>query len=105
MLAEIHLLLGQAGEALDAVREALALADSTGERSYEAVLRGLEAEALRGLGRQGEASEAFARALSVAEAQGALGYGRLVRERRIGHPRVELPVTPVARLEGPAPGA
>ncbi|MFP2908892.1 protein kinase domain-containing protein, partial [Pyxidicoccus sp. 3LFB2] len=55
MLAEIHLLLGQASEALDTVGEALALARETGERSYEAVLRGLEAEALRSLGRDGEA--------------------------------------------------
>ncbi|WP_164014269.1 protein kinase domain-containing protein [Pyxidicoccus trucidator] len=105
MLAEIHLLLGQAEEALDTVREALALVESTEERSYEAMLRGLEAEALGGLGRDREAEAAFARALSVAEAQGALGYGRLVREGRIGHPRVELPMPSTTRLEDSAPGS
>jgi class 3 adenylate cyclase/tetratricopeptide (TPR) repeat protein len=104
MLAEIHLVLGQSQQALEAVHEALALVALTGERSYEVILRGLEAEALSGLGREGEASGAYARALRVAEEQGALGYGRLVREHRIGHALVELQQAPAARLEDPAPG-
>ncbi|WP_163992661.1 protein kinase domain-containing protein [Pyxidicoccus caerfyrddinensis] len=102
MLAEIHLLLGQPDAALEAVHEALERAESTREVSYEAVLRGLEAEALRSLGREAEAREAFARALRVAEDQGALGYGRLVRERRVGRPQVEMPPSAGAQAEGPA---
>jgi class 3 adenylate cyclase/tetratricopeptide (TPR) repeat protein len=105
MLAEIHLLLGQSREALEAVREALSLAGATGERSYEVILRGLEAEALRGLGREGDARGAVAQALRLAEQQGALGYGRLVRERRVGHPLLELSLPRGSRVEGPAPGA
>ncbi|NMO19547.1 protein kinase [Pyxidicoccus fallax] len=105
MLAEIHLLLGQSIEALEAVREALALAVSSGERSYEVVLRGLEAEALRGLGREAEAREAFNHTLRVAGAQGALGYDRLVREGRLGHPVVELPVPLATPVGGISPDA
>ncbi|MBZ4421850.1 protein kinase [Myxococcus sp. RHSTA-1-4] len=105
MLSEIHLLLGQFSAALETVREALDVVESYGERSYEVVLRGLEAEALRGLGREAEAHEAYARALRVAEAQGALGYDRMVRERRLGHPRVEMSVSLGSQMEGPSPGA
>ncbi|MFP2933123.1 AAA family ATPase, partial [Pyxidicoccus sp. 3LG] len=105
MLAEIHLLLGQSREALVAVHEALMVAEETGERSYEVVLRGLEAEALHALGREGEARDAYARALRLAAEQGAVGYDRLVRERRIGHPWVEMPMTPGTQLEESAPEA
>lgn len=104
MLAEIHLLLGQPSEALSALREALGEAGTTGERSYEVMLRGLEAEALSMLGREDEALSARALALRVAETQGALGYGRLVRERRLGHPLVELPLVQDLQAEEPAPG-
>lgn len=104
MLAEIHLLLGQHREALDAAREGLREAEANRERSYEVMLRGLEAEALRGLGQEGAAREAHAEALRVAEAQGALGFDRLVRERRVGRPLVELPVGRGERAEGPAAG-
>lgn len=105
MLAEIHLLLGQSREALDAVREALGAVEASSERSYEAVLRGLEAEALRALGRDDEAREAQGRALRVAEQQGAWAYARWVRERRLGHPWVELPVSSEMPLGGASPDA
>ncbi|NTX51412.1 protein kinase [Myxococcus sp. CA051A] len=104
MLAEIQLLLGQKRQALDSLHEALGEAGSTGERSYEVVLRGLEAEALSMMGREDEALLARAHALRVAETQGALGYGRLVRERRLGHPLLELPPLRDLQAEEPAPG-
>ena len=104
MLAEIHLLLGQPREALDAAREGLRAAEGTRECSYEVVLRGLEAEALRGLGQEAEARQAHAEALRVAQVQGALGFDRLVRERRVGRLLVELPVGWGRQAEGPAAG-
>ena len=80
MLADIHLKLGHAQEALATLEEGLEWADKVGERNYEAELHRLRGEALRVLGREEEARESFLEALRLAWRQDAHAYARRVRE-------------------------
>jgi tetratricopeptide (TPR) repeat protein len=80
MVAESQLQLGQPGEALASVTEALGWADTTGEHSYEVELHRLEGQCLGALGREREALESFHRGLELARQQGAVAYERRVEE-------------------------
>ena len=70
--------------------QAIAAAENTGERVFEAELHRLRGELLIQLGRAGESEGAFRRALSVAGDQGAklwelraaVGLAWLLRDRR-----------------------
>jgi tetratricopeptide (TPR) repeat protein len=71
LLAEIHLMLGEGEAGRAVVREALELAERTGERFCEAELHRLDGEFLWAEGRADEARSRFLRALLVAREQGA----------------------------------
>ncbi|QRK11914.1 protein kinase [Archangium violaceum] len=74
LLAELHLKLGQPGEALALLTEALERAPTQTQHFYEAELQRLRGEALRALGRETEAREFFWRAIQVARQQGARAF-------------------------------
>ncbi|HZI06107.1 MAG TPA: hypothetical protein VEZ71_18900, partial [Archangium sp.] len=76
MLAEVHLLLGQPREALLAVQEGMRWAEAVGERSYEAELHRIQAEARRALGDEAGAHASLLEAVRVARAQGAGEFER-----------------------------
>jgi predicted ATPase len=73
MLAEVHRNLGQPEAGLTALREALALVETTGERYYEAELYRLQGELLlqHAVAQPGEAEDCFQQALAVARRQEA----------------------------------
>ncbi len=77
LLADSLSKAGQRARALDAVTEALAVVDGSGERFYAPELHRLHGELLRGTGRNPvEASACFARARHLAQGQGALTLER-----------------------------
>ncbi|MCY1074288.1 protein kinase domain-containing protein [Archangium lansingense] len=94
VLAHVHLMLGQAGEGLRAVDEALGEVREKGMLGMEDELHRVRGELLRVAGREREARSAFFRALAVAREQGALllelratvGLGRLLGDT--GRPEV-----------------
>ncbi|MCY1073081.1 protein kinase domain-containing protein [Archangium lansingense] len=94
LLAHVHLKLGQAGEGLRTVDEALGMVREKGMFGAEPELLRLRGELLRVEGREREARSAFFRALAMAREQGALLYelratvrlGRLLRDT--GRPEV-----------------
>ena len=71
LLADIQLRLGEVEAGRAVVREALDLAERTGERFYEAELHRLDGEFLWAAGNTGEARSRFLRALQVTREQGA----------------------------------
>jgi predicted ATPase len=73
MLAEVHSSLGQPEAGLTALREALTLVETTGERYYEAELHRLQGELLLqpAVAQPGEAEACFQQALAVARRQQA----------------------------------
>lgn len=71
LLAGLYLKLGRREEGRATVREALAVAKSTGERLCEAELLRLQGEFLRADGREREARSRFSAALALAHRQGA----------------------------------
>ncbi|MBV9125544.1 MAG: hypothetical protein JO112_19520, partial [Planctomycetes bacterium] len=72
--AEVLAQTGQSAAALDAVSEGLALAESTGDRFYEAELHRLRGELLLGRAEAAEAEACFGRALEVARRQQAKSW-------------------------------
>jgi len=71
LCAEQHLKLGQSEAGLDAVREGLEWAETTGEHSSDAELHRVRGELLRQRGQEREAGESFAAAIAVARQQHA----------------------------------
>jgi adenylate cyclase len=82
LLADTQLKVGHHAEAMKAVQEALALADNTGERFYNAELDRLRGELLarppRGVRQEAEAS--FRAAIKIARQQGAATLERRAEE-------------------------
>jgi adenylate cyclase len=74
VLAEMELLRGRTKEGLAAIDEALAFADETGERFWEAEIHRLEGELRRLDGEDGPAEACFATALELARGQSALAF-------------------------------
>ncbi len=79
-LAEVHRQAGQLHEALAVVEEALALANDSGQRFYEAELHRIRGELLVAVGRHEDGTSSLRRAIEVAAAQGA----ELFRDRAEG---------------------
>ena len=74
LLAEAHWAAGQVEEALGALAEALAMAEKTGERAYEAEMHRLHGELLLAQSRGAavvEAEACYERAIEVARGQSA----------------------------------
>jgi predicted ATPase len=89
LLAEAYIVAGQVGDGLEAVAEALAAADATGEHAVDAELYRLRAQLQRMQGRDSEAEADLHRALDVARSQearwlelrAALSLSRLWRDQ------------------------
>ncbi|MFY0572410.1 protein kinase domain-containing protein [Archangium lansingense] len=76
LLAEVHLRLSEPREALLAVQEGMRWVEAVGERSYEAELHRIGAEAQRVLGHEEEAHARLLEAVRIARAQGAGEFER-----------------------------
>ncbi|MCY1073347.1 protein kinase domain-containing protein [Archangium lansingense] len=93
LLASVHLRLGETGEGLEALREALTEMRSTGERFFEPELFRLHGELLRAQGKRRKARTRFLHAIDLAANRGAglfelratVGLGRLLWE--LGQPQ------------------
>jgi len=78
LLAEAHMKAGLQSEAMKAVKDAIATAESTGERFYSAELFRLQGELLAqpSFGQPEKAENAFRMAIKIAKQQGALSLER-----------------------------
>jgi DNA-binding winged helix-turn-helix (wHTH) protein/predicted ATPase len=78
LLAEARMKAGHQSEAMKAVKDAIATAESTGERFYSAELYRLHGELLAqpSIGQPAEAENAFRMAIKIAKQQGALSLER-----------------------------
>ena len=108
-LAHVLLKAGRIGEGLDALDQALAWAERSGERYYLAEAWRLRGELLRVDGRTGEAETAAREAIRLASVQGALSFelrgatllARLLSERgRADEARTVLSATAGRFVEG-----
>jgi serine/threonine protein kinase/tetratricopeptide (TPR) repeat protein len=76
LLAEVHLQLERPREALLAVQEGMRWVEAVGERSYEAELHRIGAQAQRALGQEEQARASLLEAVRIARAQGAGEFER-----------------------------
>jgi predicted ATPase len=87
LLADVHSIAGNEGEALKAIQDGLAVAESTGEHFYDAELLRLRGKILaHSPGQQSDSEAAFQAAIKIAQQQGAAALlGKINESMRVAN--------------------